>query len=868
MANKMKRLLGIAMAAVLCTASVVPALADGEPVVTDEAGLTITTTTEVSKEGGNTVTVTFEEWNNAGDENAEIAIEGEETTTVTDNSKQTTTVVDGEETQTWIEEDDGNEAGQVEVEVELVRGEKTDGTANEVTVTDNIPGGSTEDNSDITITTTTDRTVTADTSDVEVNVNDSNSGLVEDEASGLVGIMPEYDETDGAIKDAEGKDGLFDRNYLSSHTLDYICINGVSIWVDKGSKTIVDIVAVDGAELPDHALLNGIAVGSNVSKWYPTSNTFKKSLFPEGTIYKGGAKTNDINNWYDKEDNLVVTIPPEGEYRYVGTGEHSKYFSGIVKVIYLKDENGNTVYDENGQPIIEKLVNNVSGADHTSNGEVLDEIPEEWEVDSGFSGSRAQNFMLMDANGNRVYAYCCDVQTGVVAGTWYSVANLEDSEYYTPEAEEHIRSIAMNGYWGTSDIPDENGEYKFGSLESIKAKMLAAIERGEIERYVQVPVRDTSTDGAGKIQVDENGDPIYYEEKMDLMEIIAGMTEGEALLATQAAIWSFANGSQGASSGIDGPAIITPDWYRNHQIGYSKVEGEPLDDAAGVRVTALYNWLMNLDTEEESTVVINEKNFVEDMSLVVGDKAEGHANNADEDKDNDVYNTSIKFNLAFVPDKDSDDLLVYLTDANGDPIKGADGNPIIRRLAGSAKEGETYGAITPEEDGSYILTGLQLEENSDFTFDLRLEGTQYLEKGVYVYSAVGGRDVSQTFVGVAEGERNVDVSLGVTVTFDVDEDNKVVAERKWHSTSVRRKSTSVNEDPADPGDPGLTVINEAGVPLAASADGLVVEILDEEVPLADAPATGDNSIVYVLMSLISLCGLSLMVMKRKEAKEN
>ena len=29
----------------------------------------------------------------------------------------------------------------------------------------------------------------------------------------------------------------------------------------------------------------------------------------------------------------------------------------------------------------------------------------------GYSGSRAQNFMLMDKNGNRVYGYCCDIGT-------------------------------------------------------------------------------------------------------------------------------------------------------------------------------------------------------------------------------------------------------------------------------------------------------------------------------------------------------------------------------------------------------------------------------------------------------------------------
>ena len=288
------------------------------------------------------------------------------------------------------------------------------------------------------------------------------------------------------------------------------------------------------------------------------------------------------------------------------------------------------------------------------------------------------------------------------------------------------------------------------------------------------------------------------------------------------------------------------------------------DFAGAARTKAFYNWLVNLQPTEQETIVINEKNYVDDMSLVVKDKVAGHKNNADEDKNNDVYNTAIKFNLAFVPDPESDDLLVYLTDANGEAIKGADGNPIIRRLAGENSEGREADTILPDEDGVYTITGLQLQENSDFTFDLRLEGTQYLEKGVYIYTAQGGTGASQTMVGVAEGTRTVDISASMTISFDVDEDDKVVAERVWHRTSVEVRPTGRNTPPAPV---AAAYIDDEGVPLAASADELI-EILDEEVPLADAPETGDNSIIYVLMSLISLCGISLLMMKRKEAKEN
>ena len=77
-----------------------------------------------------------------------------------------------------------------------------------------------------------------------------------------------------------------------------------------------------------------------------------------------------------------------------------------------------------------------------------------------------------------------------------------------------------------------------------------------------------------------------------------------------------------------------------------------------------------------------------------------------------------------------------------------------------------------------------------------------------------------------------------------------------------------------PREPGRTVrttitnvvIDDEGVPLAAGEE--LIEILDEEVPLAEAPETGDNSIIYVLMSLISLCGVALLVMKKNAFKAN
>ena len=831
-------------------------------------------------------------------------------------------VDEGTEILDWdVEEDEADP----DVTVNLEFGKETDASASKTNTTGD--NDKTDGEWDYTETTTTDRTVTANTSEVEVKINDADTGLVGEKETVLKPLAPVYDEDEPYSSKDEvgtGKDGLFDRNYLSTQKMDRLVLeNGIILWVNDSDKIITNIDVPEGVMVPEDF---DYTVGMNVIEWYQYTKNGKVEVAgnPQTAKLPGGVKSdkndvalNNINNWYDKDGNMLFS--EDGEFMYVGTGEHSKYFTGIVRVIYKKqevrdangeivrDEKGNPVLevvrDENGNPVIEKLVNNVSGDDLTSGGEIVDEILPEYAIDVGFGASRAQNFMLMDKNGNRVYAYCCDVQTGTAEGTWYNVSNLEDSEYYTPEAEDHIRNIVINGYWGTSDVQKEDGTYETGSLESIKAKLTAAIENGEIERYVDVPVRDTSTDGAGKIQVDENGNPIYHDEKMDLLAILADMTEGEALLATQAAIWSFANGSQGAVSGIDGPVVMTPDWYRNHQLDYSKIEKEPLDDAAGARVAALYNWLMNLDATEESTVIINEDNFVKDMSLTVGGKADGFAQNEDDNDDNDVYNTSLNFKLAFVPSAENDDLLVQVTYTDLDGVE----QTIVKRLAGENSEGQSFEKIQPNEDGSYVIPGLKLSENEDFAFDLRLEGTQYLENGVYVYAPVGGRDVSQTFVGVAEGERNVDVSLGVTVSFDVDEDNHVRAKREWREegpdfgdddddddddiipgddddddddipkgddddddteigddddddTEIGDDDVPQSEFPGDDDDDDTDNIPEDDVPLE--------ELPEDDVPLAEVPKTGDASILWFVLSALSGAGLvGLNLTKKREDEE-
>lgn len=454
-----------------------------------------------------------------------------------------------------------------------------------------------------------------------------------------------------------------------------------------------------------------------------------------------------------------TNMPATTDVRYVGTGEHSKYYVYVAYVEYDKNEDGSTKVDEDGNYVIKQLrrYDDVNSPSLTVNGVETTDLFTEIGLESPYDnpgGSRPFLFAMKDRLGQAYYGYCCDLDTPTNDGFYYTIANLEDSDYYgSEESEAHIRSIVMNGYWGTTGIPDENGAYAFGSLELLKQKLIAYIDANpELNTSLNAPVLDRNN----KYQpvVDEAGNVVTATKTMK--EMVEGLTSGEALLATQAAIWTYANGSYDVLNGKDGSIILDPDGYKwNHDaMGSSKnaggyTNGEAMDDFASTAVDFLYTWLINLDTEEESTTVINDKNFIEDLTLEIGNKVV-------DTEENDVYAVDVSFELGFVPGE-KDDLSVELTYGE---------SAISKKLAGE-------GADITKRGDRYVIEGLEIPENEIATFAIRLHGKQYLERGAYVYLAHGGREKSQNFVGVTEGEKVVDVSKSVEFSYEADESKTV-----------------------------------------------------------------------------------------------
>ena len=345
------------------------------------------------------------------------------------------------------------------------------------------------------------------------------------------------------------------------------------------------------------------------------------------------------------------------------------------------------------------------------------------------SDTLAHHFELTDTDNeeSKQYVYCSDYVTTALRGYYYDIENLEQSSYYSEDDKEHIRAIAEYAYWGT-----ESG---YGSLESLKNALEADVLKGKLEDFG-----------------------------------IDDLTEGEALTASQAAIWYYAKGG--------------------NSVDYTDPAGSGVDTESSDRVKALVDYLLTLTKTREdadATQIIDDKNFLkpDSMKLTVKDKVWEAAENKDDDDTNDQYNAEISFALTVIPNTVTDDLLVIITDGN--VVKTA-------RIAGVNKEDETYEILNPEQNGCYIIRDIKLNEGKT-VFDLKLRGTQYLERGVYIYTSENYNETnSQTFVGIAEGTRDVDVSMQIEFDLAVDE-AVVTAVHEWKQV----KMDPIEDPEEDPG---------------------------------------------------------------------
>ena len=449
-------------------------------------------------------------------------------------------------------------------------------------------------------------------------------------------------------------------------------------------------------------------------------------------------------------------------------------------------------------------------------------------------GYQAHQFVLMDKPKNNQpsqphYVYCADLMTTPKNGYRYNMDNVFDADYYDSESAAQIQAIAVNGYWGTAS--------GVGSLAAVKEML--------------------RNDKAFTAAID-----------------IDALTDGEALAATQAAIWHYGNSKPGSQrvNSTDPVGVYFLGYDSN---GYGTHKNVNQDSAA--RVKALFNYLLTAPSPDTDTTtpLITEKNFTTNASITVGEKATDDQGNVLKDSDgHEKYNASISFKLEIEKSKLTGNLAVTVLDKDGKELAKkylvTDDTNLLGQLFA---EGEV------DANGNYTISGLQIAENTDIS--LTLSGIQNLKPGAYLYtSEVNEKGASQTFVGMSEGERNV--NLAVQLKFSVTEPTLTTSKTTATRTDTRTdtKTDTIQQVLVSTEGTTKTQTDVYGTVTCVTTDekqthsernwssSYYYDLTDWEdasesgITIAEAAKTGDLSMMWVLLSVLSLGGFLLLSRKR------
>lgn len=614
-------------------------------------------------------------------------------------------------------------------------------------------------------------------------------------------------------------------------------------------------------ETVEESVAVGDAVASGTFSYTRTTvDTYRVTA--EETVYEDIATytrlTNIINDMEVEKTWEIVEVNGKLYYVYLGSmtvteGEGHGDTSNMIPVTpssSLMSENADLDLDAGGYNVVDDASAPAEGFKYIGYG-----VNTSLAINKGNSGSSVVQFRLKSSDGKEYYAMCIDYNTTIKKGHLYEIMDITGEDYYQQSgamdvtSAQKIRLIALNGYWGTNS--------GVGSMTDVRA-------------FLKDYLMGTENMSEAEAQ-----------------RVVNSLTPGQASAATQAALWKYGNKS---STGVNENNLVNGDNGTDEKM-----------------VAYLYNALLetandpNAQTAQDEGVEFLDAEDVTGGAITINSKVEPTADNGYAE---DLYSTDLSFTLGIEPSKLNGDLIVTVT-VGGEVVKKV-------RLAGADDPLLPLGRIVKGEDGSYTIPDVQIAEGVNV--NLNLSGTQELGTGVYIYTSLEGTfNDSQTLVTLASGERSVNLNMNMkfeveaptaTVTqgsetvygtrTDVRTDTRTdVTVRTETDTQAEhtRQVTEVGEgtrtytaevtvtqvvtretteksswnayryrdlapDPV-PYD-GDIPVGEGGI------TGLLM-IPDEMVPLASVPGTGDISLLWVMISLVSLAGLALVSRKRETA---
>ncbi|WP_458408038.1 Cna B-type domain-containing protein [Anaerotignum sp.] len=331
------------------------------------------------------------------------------------------------------------------------------------------------------------------------------------------------------------------------------------------------------------------------------------------------------------------------------------------------------------------------------------------------SGTPAATYMLFDTtvgtsyttdgkaydpeNGRYAVTFCCDRRTDVVAGTYYQRKNLEDV------TAKDAASLTDDKYY-----TEDSAQHIRGIVSNAYPFISASDMREALDKS------------------DGNDDNTFKGYN------IAEIEEAEMLAAAQFAIWHFANTNNGDYS--SDASYTKTSTYGQKNVIYSLLGTRYSEDGTQhsdvkTRIDAIYNYLINLKGQkaEADEVVISKVALSTPYPIV-------------QKNPNGTYTATLTVTLGGTLGTDGSGTMTLKKNDETTAFKTVD----LKDVLGAS--GKTY--------------TMKLELNQGDVVHVAVSGTQDLPEGVYFYSPQGGRNVAQSFVGIAAGKTPFKASSEVT----------------------------------------------------------------------------------------------------------
>lgn len=316
-------------------------------------------------------------------------------------------------------------------------------------------------------------------------------------------------------------------------------------------------------------------------------------------------------------------------------------------------------------------------------------------------------------------AYCSDLDTSLNKSVSYKRINLEDSTYYNDATAAKIRGVLTHGYWP--------GDWNMSAA-------VAAANQWLSNQNKTMTVTVTGEDGTAS--------------EVEVPAVIRNMTNAEALSATQAAIWNYANSTSGKPYNIVYHYTSSSD-YMKYSCDSTTVDKETVSYVDGAtadtenNINLFTQYLMAQSAVAPSKILFSNDHFITSSAVFTGTGA-----------NDTTYNVTLRFKLSgTIGTKDQLTLTAKL----------ASREVVTKPLTGTD-------ALKPESDGYYTLTfeNVTLEE-AKAGIVMNVFGYQDVDD-FYFYepkpsdSNTTARSTSQNLVGKAQGQ--TPVSAEQTIQFE------------------------------------------------------------------------------------------------------